>query len=177
MSPTLSRENYFLTVINQIKEHTVEAGSLEEELQQLLLDLARLVQANQSFSEAVLERINSSFERYPAVHLKIKSIPQEEPAIPEPDSTKKSAPGVRPSLLLYTQFVDGPDQLRRMYMEALISLLEALERKPIDLQTCTQCGSWFIPYERASVTRFCSTKCRNRYHYLLGKINRQEATS
>lgn len=44
-------------------------------------------------------------------------------------------------------------------MESLISLLEAMERGPLDLQRCIQCNNWFIPYQRAQVTKFCSSTC------------------
>ncbi|WP_058304413.1 recombination protein NinG [Gorillibacterium timonense] len=173
MSPTLSRENYFLTVINRIEEHRVDAGSLEQELQQLLLDLAHMVLEKRSFTEAMIQRINFLFEQYQAIHLKLRIVPSTGDGA-EHAPNERHVTGERQSILLYTDFTDGPDHLKRMYMEAIISLLETMERKPLDLQTCRQCGSWFIPYERAQVTWFCSTKCRNRYHYLLAKKKRED---
>lgn len=183
MSPSLSREHYFLTVLNQLSGHVVETGSLEHELREVLLELATTVSEQREWSGELLARINDLFVRYPAVRLQISLRPSfaadaaaMDSAIPDSaadDGTQQTAPP-NAQLLLHTAFVDGPDRLRRMYMEALISLLEAVELKPLDLKNCTECNHWYIPYARAKVTRFCSAKCRNHYHYRMRKQEKEE---
>ncbi len=166
MSPTLSRENYFLDVINQLDQHHVGRGSLEQELQELLLDLVESVRVKKEISALILQRINGLFERYPAVRLKVRTVsgmgksPVDEPMMEQEKEQRQQ-------ILLHTEFVDGADELKRMYMESIISLLEALEKKPLHLQKCIQCDRWFIPYQRAQVAKFCSSKCRNRFNYVL----------
>lgn len=173
MSPTLSRENYFLTVINKLNEHHVERGSLEQELQELLLDLAESVQAKIEISVVMVQRINSLFERYQAVRLKVSIVPRiENLSVDMPINERKKEE--QQQILFHTEFVDDPDELKRMYMESIISLLEAMEKKQLDLQKCIQCDSWFIPYQRAQVTKFCNFKCRNRFNYLLRNMDKEE---
>lgn len=161
MSPVLSRPNYFLTVLNQIPylSHSIEAGSLEYELQDVLLCIAQVVQAKQNITEELGHRINQSFQNYQAVRLRL--------------SISSTSMKLEPSVRIESEFVDPPDRLRRMYMEAILSLLEAMERETLELQTCMQCGHWFIPYQRAQVTKFCTSKCRNRHHYELKKISKK----
>ncbi len=169
MSPVLSRPNYFLTVINQLKEHQVEQGSLEQELQELLLDLAQSVRAKQDINSEMVHNINIVFQQYQAVRLKLGIVPRTD-NLSAQESSNELKKEKQQQVLLHAEFVDAPDQLKRMYMEAIVSLLEAMETEQLDLQNCIQCDSWFIPYQRAQVTKFCSSKCRNRYNYLHRKI-------
>jgi len=162
MSPTLSRENYFLTVINSLHEHQVKPGSLEHEQQNLILDLAQSVRLKQEITAGMLQRLNRLFERYQAVRLNVSLVSRTDLCSDEQ------------RVLLRAEFIDGPDQLKRMYMEAIISLLEAMEGRRLDLQTCAHCERWFIPYQRAQVTRFCNAKCRNRHHYVNRLADRWE---
>ncbi|NGP43831.1 hypothetical protein G4V62_02270 [Bacillaceae bacterium SIJ1] len=157
MSPTLSRKKYFLTVMNELHCHKVEHGSIEQELQFLLLALAGAVRDKQPLEDDLVRRINIVFAQYQAIRLKV--------SMPNENVSKDSRP-----TLLHAEFVDGAESLKRMYMEAIISLLEAMEGSSLQLQMCTQCQHWFIPYQRAQVTKFCSAKCRNRYHYLQRKL-------
>ena len=154
MCPTLSRPDYFLNVINTLHEFEAAPGSLEERQQSLLLDLARSVEGGTGLTDALLQRVNELFEQYSAIRLQARFVPGHE--------------GKR-GVLLQAVFADGRDEPKRIYMEAMISMLETMERRLLELQTCIQCDNWFIPYERAGVAKFCSTKCRNRYHYLLKK--------
>jgi hypothetical protein len=175
MSPSLSREHYFLTVLNQLAGHDVVAGSLEHELREVLLELAATVSEQREWSGELLTRINDLFVRYPAVRLQISLRPAlVADAVSMDSTTTESSAAFDSRLLLHTAFVDGPDRLRRMYMEALISLLEAVEQKPLDLKNCTECNHWYMPYARAKVTRFCSAKCRNHYHYRMRKQEKEE---
>ncbi|OPA73740.1 hypothetical protein BVG16_27010 [Paenibacillus selenitireducens] len=163
MSPVLSRPNYFLTVLNQISHHShpIEPGSLEYEFHDLLIQLAKSVQAKRNMSDEIVHRINQAFQNYQAVRFKLSIAPTDT----------EEEPYVR----IESEFVDPPDQWRRIYMEAILSLLEAIERGTLELQTCMQCGHWFIPYQRAQVAKFCTTKCRNRHHYVLHKtLKKQE---
>lgn len=154
LSPSLSRENYFLTVINQFEQHLDMNGSLEHKLQELILDIVHAVQNKQGLNTMMIQRINHMFSEYQAVRLKVGLVSEVED---------------RQQILLHTEFIDEPHQLRRMYMEALISLLEAMEKHQLELQRCIECNNWFIPYQRAQVTKFCSSKCRNRYNYVIRK--------
>ncbi|KKO55333.1 hypothetical protein [Paenibacillus sp. DMB20] len=165
MSPSLSRENFFLTVINEFKHHQVKTGSLEQKLQELILDIAQAVENKLGLNSAIIQRINGVFKEYQAVQLKVGLA--SERGLSSVDEQQQ--------ILLYTEFIDEPDQLRRVYMEALISLLEAMEKNRLDLQRCFQCDHWFIPYQRAQITKFCSSKCRNRYNYLIKKRDMQDS--
>ncbi|WP_195575132.1 hypothetical protein [Paenibacillus sp. 1001270B_150601_E10] len=176
MSPSLSRENFFLTMINQFEHHDVKSGSLEQKLQQLILDIAYAVQQKLGLSTDIIQRVNQVFHEYQAVQLRIGIA--HKGSLTQPDelfdaSTRED----QQQIMLYTEFIDEPDQLRRLYMEALISLLEAMEKNRLELQQCIQCKDWFIPYQRAQITRFCSSKCRNRYHYVLRKENDERITA
>jgi len=176
MSPSLSREHYFLTMLNQLSGHVVDAGSLEFELREVLVELATSVSEQTEWSGELLTRINDLFVRYPAVRLQISLRPSlVADGVSMDNGTAEPPPvGSGSRLLLHTAFVDGPERLRRMYMEALISLLEAVEQKPLDLKNCTECAHWYIPYPRAKITRFCSAKCRNHYHYRMRKQEKEE---
>ncbi|MCM3337685.1 hypothetical protein M3650_03270 [Paenibacillus sp. MER TA 81-3] len=169
MSPVLSRPNFFLSVLNQMKEHDnqMETGSLEQELQSLLLLLAKSVQAKQALTADSVQRINTAFQHYHAIRLKLSIATPAN--MPVPASSNLSNKDSAPPFLLHTEFVDPPNQLKRIYMEAILSLLEAMEKEQLELQHCIQCHSWFIPYQRAKVNKFCSAKCRNRYNYLQKK--------
>lgn len=174
MCPILSRENYFLTVINEISQHYVQKGSIEYELQALLLLVAESVRDKKGLNDAMIEKINELFQQYQAVRLKVSIVPKLANLFGSDDSKGRSSE----QILLHTEFVDSPDLLKRKYMEAIISLLEALERNAqLDLQSCIHCGHWFIPYQRAKVARFCSSNCRNRYHYEQRKKEKQQAYS
>jgi hypothetical protein len=166
MSPILSREHYFLQVINELEQHRVEPGSLEEQLRDMLVELAESIRGKTPIDADALHRLNGLFEQYPAVRLKVSFVPQ--PVSLFADSNNDASEAER-QVMLHTVFTDGPEQLKRMYMEAVISLVEAMEKGTLELQTCTQCNRWYIPYRRAQVTKFCSAACRNRYHYERGK--------
>ncbi|UHA73619.1 hypothetical protein [Paenibacillus sp. 481] len=168
MSPVLSRPDYYLVVLNQMnqEELTCAQGSLEWELRELLCLLAHSVQTKQTLHADMVQRINHAFQTYHAVQLKLRvNVPEHV----HQETTSNKAGTPRQRLCLHTEFVDPPDKLRRVYMEAMISLLEAMEQEPFELQTCAQCQHWFIPYQRAQVAKFCQEKCRNRYHYLQKK--------
>ncbi|MBW7476442.1 hypothetical protein K0T92_17045 [Paenibacillus oenotherae] len=164
MSPILARPQYFLHVLNRSHgQPPYPQGSLEHELHDLLFRLAESVRVKQQIDESTVERINAAFEQYQALRLKLTL---RNPS----DSLFKQGNGGRQydgqQLLLHTEFVDGQDNVRRMYMEAMLSLLEAMEQGGIELQNCVHCRDWFIPYQRAQVAKFCSAKCRNRANYL-----------
>lgn len=177
MCPTLSRGNYFLEVINALDRHYVETGSLEEQLQQLLLELAGTVRDRRKLDGALIQRINSSFEAYQAVRLEVRLVSSPEGSLLDASDSQQEDASDEQRIFLHTVYIDGPDELRRMYMESIISLLEAMEKGRVELQNCIQCKGWFIPYQRAQVTRFCSPKCRNRYHYMTRKNEKRECAN
>ncbi|MFW5435760.1 hypothetical protein [Paenibacillus apiarius] len=170
MSPVLSRPNFFLSVLNQMPEHDkqIGTGSLEQELQSLLLLLAQSVQAKQALTADTVQRINDAFQHYHAVRLKLSLTPPATLSARASNGHPDKGGGA-PPFLLHTEFVDPPHQWRRIYMEAILSLLEAMETEQLELQRCIQCHGWFIPYQRAKVNKFCSAKCRNRYNYVQKK--------
>lgn len=169
MCPILSRENYFLTVINEANQHEVKRGSLEQEMREVLLELAESVRSNEAISDNLLHRVNHIFDQYQAVRLKVSLVSKIEDLFFDEDKVERTSQ----QILLHTEFVDEPDQLKRKYMEAIISLLEAIEKNTLNLQTCIHCGDWYIPYQRAKVAKFCSSNCRNRHHYIHRKIETQ----
>lgn len=164
MSPILARPQYFVHVLNQPHERRqfVE-GSLERELYDLLHGLAEAVRSRCDISAGMVERINEVFQHYQALRLKLTVLDPSDSLFRQGSGGKKYD---GQQLLLHTEFVDDADNVRRMYMEALLSLLEAMEQERAELQQCNHCRNWYIPYQRAQVTKFCSAKCRNRSNYL-----------
>lgn len=174
MCPILSREHYFLQVINELNQHSVESGSLEERLRDMLLELAESVRDGKRLGMDTLHRLNKLFEQYQAIRLKVSLVPRAASLFAgETDEHTSDTGEEGQQLLLHSEFLDGPDQLRRKYMESIISLLEAMEKSTLALQICVQCDRWFIPYRRAQVTKFCGSACRNRYHYERTKMGSQ----
>lgn len=163
MCPVLARPGFFLEALNSLRSHKAAAGSMEHELQALLLQLARSVQHRQPIDRHLLARVNDAFGKYQSVRLILKA----------PDPVVHGENGARSNesqlLQLQAEFADPPGDLRRIYMEGIVSLLEAMETGRLRLQNCELCGNWLIPYERAQVSKFCSTRCRNRHHYLVRK--------
>ncbi|MFK4473025.1 hypothetical protein ABH897_002756 [Paenibacillus sp. RC73] len=96
MSPLLSRENYFLSVINQLYQHQVKIGSLEQQLQELILDTAQAVQNKLVLNTKLIQRINRVFKEYQSMRLKVGFVSEDQ------------------HILLHTEFIDEPHQLRRM---------------------------------------------------------------
>ncbi|UNK16031.1 hypothetical protein MNQ98_15930 [Paenibacillus sp. N3/727] len=176
MSPSLSRENFFITVINQFEHHQVKFGSLEQKLQELILDIAQAVQNKLGLNTGIIQRINCVFKEYQAIQLKVGIVSKMDSS-PLDESENGRTQEEQQQILLCTEFIDEPHQLRRIYMESLISLLEAMEKNRLELQRCTQCNNWFIPYQRAQITKFCSSKCRNRYNYVITKEKKQNNSS
>ncbi len=169
MCPILSREHYFLQVINELNQHSVESGSLEERLRDMLLELAESVRYGKRIGTDTLHRLNKLFEQYQALRLKVSFVPRAASLFADGNDDEHTGEEGQ-QLLLHSEFLDGPDQLRRKYMESIISLLEAMEKSTLALQSCVQCDRWFIPYRRAQVTKFCGSACRNRYHYERNKM-------
>ncbi len=172
MSPRLARSSYFLAVLNEpafVHTERVQAnGVIAAEMYQLLLMLAERVREKTVCTPEEIRRINDVFQQYSAIRLRV--VPQEG----APDvlwSEAQRGPLARAAVHALIESQES-DRGRRVYFEALVSLLEALEDGPLELGTCRECGSWFIPYNRAPVTKFCSSRCRNRYNY---KIRRGEA--
>jgi hypothetical protein len=131
-------------------------------------NLAQSVRSKQDISSEMVHSINNVFQQYQAVRLKLGIVPRTDNlSTPQPSAEGKRE---KQQLLLHAEFADAPDQLKRIYMEAIVSLLETMETEQLVLQNCIQCDSWFIPYQRAQVTKFYSSKCRNRYNYVHRKI-------
>ncbi len=162
MSPSLSRENYFLMIINQFDQHKVAAGSLEYEMQQLINEIAENVRAKSSLDKRLLHRINDLFTKYQAIRLKVSVIDSFDNQQDQESDKQK----LTQKILLHTEYTKESNHLKQSYMEALISLLEAIEKGYLELQRCMQCNNWYIPYQRAQITKFCGTNCRNRFNYL-----------
>lgn len=165
MSPVLSREGYFLTILNGIPTHVLNIGSLEHRMQQMLLELAGVVRTEQVITPELLERLNALFGEYQTVRLRV-CISVGSGTEPYPEAGEKRR---EQRISLQGEFIDPPGDWKRMYMEALISLLEAMEKGPVLLNTCLQCGSWYLAYPRAGSAKFCSASCRNRHHYVRRK--------
>lgn len=144
----------------------LQDSQLEGQMYGVLLELAHIVSRGEVIELELAERINVLFQRYRAINLRLELV---QPAIkPKTEETQREA-----GIVLSAVFADAEEQRKRMYMEAIISLLEAIEAGDLELQRCELCGHWFIPYSRAGVTKFCGTKCRNRYHYLQRRSERE----
>jgi len=162
-----------MSIINQFEHHQVKPGSFEQKLQELIVDIAQAVQNKRDLDDMMIHRINSVFEAYQSIQLRVGLVSDKDMSSVD-DADLERTQAVPQQILLYTEFIDETQQLRRIYIEALISLLEAMEKNSLDLQRCVQCNDWFIPYQRAQVTKFCSTKCRNRYNYVRNKKQKAE---
>ena len=152
MSPRLARRDFFLQVLNApVARHRRWAetgGQGAIDMYGHLLRLAATVRDGHPATPAQVAELNHLFEQYSAVRIRVTL---EE----VPGQTRLEA------VLGDSQEEDG----RRIYFEALVSLLEVLEEGDLRLANCEACQGWFIPYSRAAVARFCSARCRSRHHY------------
>ncbi|WP_148302580.1 hypothetical protein [Caldalkalibacillus mannanilyticus] len=152
-----------MTVLNQFEQGSIQIDGLEKELQDLILDIAHSIRDKMPIRAEIIHRANLLFKEYNPLHLKVGMISEDN----DVGSVDKQREGFENQLLLHTEFIDEPHYLKRVYMEGLISIFEALEKGDLELQQCILCDNWFIPYKRAQVAKFCSSKCRNRYNYLM----------
>jgi hypothetical protein len=161
MCPLLARPEYFLRVLNEPAEvhaQRVEAaGPLAADMWAMLQRLAEHVRDGSALSELEVAQLNRLFEAYSAVQLRLVLEDGD-------DGPATGGPLSRASLRAVLGNREE-DRGKRVYMEALVSLLEAAESGSLALERCQECGAWFIPYSRAAVTRFCSARCRNRHNY------------
>lgn len=160
MSPQLARADFFLQVLNEPAETHDQRlelhGPLAADLREALFRLAERVRTQTSCTPEEISQLNHLFDACNALQLRL--VPQGEDGDPLPAG---AGPLARAGLRAYIRGEGGA----RVYLEAIISLLEALERGPLELNRCEECGAWYVPYSRAAVTRFCSTRCRNRFNY------------
>ncbi|MCP3806285.1 hypothetical protein ACYCSE_23270 [Paenibacillus sp. SEL1] len=70
------------------------------------MDIAQAVLNKQGLNSELIQRINCVFAENQFVRLKVSWISEDQH--------------------LHTEFIDEPEQLKRMYMESLISLLKAM---------------------------------------------------
>ena len=152
MSPRLARRDFFLQVLNAPAARHLRwgesGGQPATDMYAQLLRLAEAVRDGLPATPVQVAQLNQIFEQYSAVRIRVNL---EE----VPGHTRLEA------VLGNPQEEDG----RRIYFEALVSLLEALEEGDLHLANCETCQGWFIPYNRAAVARFCSARCRSRHHY------------
>jgi hypothetical protein len=167
MCPRLARERFFLGVLNEPtfvhKQRVESADALTGEMHRLLTRLAEHVRDGTSCTPAEIQVLNLIFDRCSMVKLKIVATDDD------PLYTAGSANLLRKHRVRAVIGEQEGAQGRRIYFEALVSLLEALEDGALELCTCVECGNWFEPYSRAPVNKFCSTRCRNRHNYKLRK--------
>lgn len=165
MSPQLARPDFFLRVLNEPMEthaRRVETcDPLAAKLHAAFVQLAERVRTKTACTPGEIQQLNHLFDACSALQLRL--VPQGEEEDPAPAT---GGPLARAALRAHIR----GDGTARVYLEAIISLLEALERSPLELNRCEECGAWYIPYNRAAVTRFCSTRCRNRHNY---RVRRQ----
>lgn len=174
MSPRLARRGYFLGVLNEPdsihSERIAADGPLAGEMYRLLVMLAQRLRDKTPCSQEELDRLNCAFDQYSAVRLKV--VPQADDD--EPIFTAGRRGPLERATLQAVLGAAGAGRGRRVYFEAIVSLLETLEEGTADLGTCVECAAWFLPYSRAPVTKFCSARCRNRHNY---KVRRAESRS
>ncbi|HYF92992.1 MAG TPA: hypothetical protein VD969_12195 [Symbiobacteriaceae bacterium] len=169
MCPRLARKGFFLEVLNEpafFHKQRIESGdALTGEMYRLLTRLAENVREGTACTPAELQVLNLILDRCSMVKLKI--VPgEDDPLYKAGSANLLRRHKVR--AVIGEQHQDGAEG-RRIYFEALVSLLEALEDGPLELCKCIECGAWFEPYSRAPVNKFCSTRCRNRHNYKLRK--------
>jgi hypothetical protein len=162
MSPKLARSNYFLRVLNESEathNHWFQNSEpIAKRMYQLLIRLAEQIRDKVPITEQEIQDVNQIFHEYRAVRLQLSVEDKEKGDQYQPvhDYSQK---------IMFQAEIEDPDQGKRVYLEALISLFERLEDDSLKLRMCMECGSWYIPYNRAHVTKFCSSKCRNRFNY------------
>jgi hypothetical protein len=148
MSPQLAKENFFVLILNQIKNE--EAQTKEEtQLQELLLEIGGALLQEGTINELLIKKINQALQQRHYFDLCVQFNTGE--------------------LVVTSQFSPSLSRFDRNYIEAIVSVVEALEKGPIEIKRCEQCNEWFLPYKRAKVSKFCSKKCRNRANYLINK--------
>ena len=160
MSPLLARPGYVLRVLNEPPEVHAQrmqvAGPLVGEMVAMLERIAGHVRARTAMSEHEVAQLNRLLEAAGAVKLRVEVEDGD-------DGPATGGPLARASL---RAVLGGEEERgRRVYLEALVSLLEAAESGTLELERCQECTAWFIPYSRAAVTRFCTARCRNRHNY------------
>lgn len=158
MSPQLARSDFYLAVLNEpadLHAHRMAAGGpLAADLYLALLHLAERVRSRTACTPADIERLNRLFDVANGLQLQVVQSGDEfDPAGPGPLGRATLRAVIR------------GDQCHRVYLEAIISLLEAAERGSLELNRCEECHNWYIPYSRAAITRFCSSRCRSRHNY------------
>jgi hypothetical protein len=166
LSPRLARKEYFLSVLNEPEsvhaQWIATHGPLAREMYDLLTNLAEHVRDNTTCSSQELARLNDVFDSYSPVRLHVDTPDQsDEPLWTQASRSPLGGATVRAVLGSHPSQPPG----NRVYFEALVSLLEALEEGPLELGRCAECQTWFVPYSRAPVTKFCSARCRNRANY------------
>ena len=60
-----------MSVINQLEQHQVKRGSVEQRLQELILGIAHSVENKQGLTSELIQRINRVFEENQSVRLKV----------------------------------------------------------------------------------------------------------
>ena len=167
MSPRLARRDYFLRVLNEPaaihRERLATAGPLVGETYRLLCLLAGRVKDGTLCTGEEIAALNRVFEAENAVRLAL--VVEEDESDPLTGGIRQG-PLRRAALQARLRGQAGDDG-QRVYLEAIVSLLEALEAGDLELAVCAECGAWFIPYSRAPVARFCSARCRNHFNYKL----------
>jgi hypothetical protein len=163
MSPKLARSNYFLRILNESETtHNYRFQNSEpiaKKMYQLLIRLAERIRDKVPITEQEIQNLNQIFHEYRAVRLQLSVEDEEKSDQYQPVHNDYS------QKIMFQAEIEDSDQGKRVYLEALISLFERLEDDSLKLRMCMECGSWYIPYNRAHVTKFCSSKCRNRFNY------------
>lgn len=169
MKARLARPLYFLRVLNE--EDPAETrwgeGDAVERLRQLLFRLAAHLRdgtpVNNADQRLISELIsgNAQFEFMADFH--------------DPAAGPIRSGGGEGGLLKHTELhawvtpKSGQSSRLGVYLEAVLSLLEACEEGGVRLRTCLNCGNWFVPYSRTRTPKFCSPKCRTLFHYRANK--------
>lgn len=152
MCPRLAPKRAFLAVLNlpeKERRSLLKTDNHIAKMDGLLREMAHRVWERKPFEPVLVKQINRWFDHYRGVSL-ILAVDAEDP------TRLRLAAGIRDQ--------SGNDA-RERHLAALISLLESVEEDGIALGRCAVCREWFVSYNRASVHRFCSTRCRSWFHY------------
>ncbi len=167
---SLARSLYFLRVLNEEDPAQTrwDDGQDVETLRQLLLQLAAHLRDNTRVPDPLHRRVSDALTEYGQVVFHVD--------FPEPGAGpfRFRPAGGAGGFMKHAElrgFITARSAHPRatVYLEAIVSLLEACEAGPLYLRTCWNCGAWYVPYSRAKTHKFCSPRCRTRFHYRVQK--------
>lgn len=164
MKARWARPLYFLRALNEEDPSQTRWGEGEdvETLRQMLFTLAAHLRDKTPITTDEQRRIGKILSEYAQVTFRVD--------FHDPAAGPIRKAGGEGGLMQHTELrayaiAKSGHSRAGVYVEAILSLLEACEDGRVELRTCLECGQWFVPYSRTRTPKFCSPKCRTRFHY------------